>query len=139
MKDIDITKLLKESKFNFSRSSGKGGQKVNKVETKAELVFNVVDSYSLSGETKMLLLKKLKNKIDNKGTFRTYSQTERTQLGNRKKVIEKFTKTVTTALKREPVRIKTKEPASSKIERLDLKRKHSIKKKMRREKVYDED
>jgi ribosome-associated protein len=139
MKDIDISKLLKESKFNFSRSGGKGGQNVNKVETKAELVFNVVNSYTLTGEAKMLLLKKLKNKIDTEGNFRIYSQTERTQLGNRKKVIEKFTNAIKTALKREPVRIKTKEPVSSKLERLEVKRKHSIKKKMRSEKVYDED
>lgn len=139
MKDIDISKLLKESKFNFSRSGGKGGQNVNKVETKAELVFNVVNSYTLTGEAKMLMLKKLKNKIDNEGNFRMYSQTERTQLGNRKKVIEKFTNAIKTALKREPVRIKTKETPSSKIERLEVKKKHSIKKKMRSEKVYDED
>jgi ribosome-associated protein len=139
LKEIDISKLLKESKFNFSRSGGKGGQNVNKVETKAELVFNVVNSYTLTGESKMLLLKKLKNKIDSEGNFRIYSQTERTQLGNRKKVIEKFTNAIKKAMKREPVRIKTKEPVSSKLERLDNKRKHSIKKKMRSEKVYAED
>jgi len=138
LKEIDITKLLKESKFNFSRSGGKGGQNVNKVETKAELVFNVVDSYTLTGESKMLLLKKLKNKIDSEGNFRIYSQTERTQLGNKKKAIEKFTNYIKTALKREPVRIKTKEPLSSKRERLDMKRKHSIKKKIRSEKIYDD-
>ncbi|HJY62647.1 MAG TPA: alternative ribosome rescue aminoacyl-tRNA hydrolase ArfB, partial [Ignavibacteria bacterium] len=119
MNDIDIIKLLKESKFNFSRSGGKGGQNVNKVETKVELVFNIPESLTISGETKMTLLRKLKNKVDKEGNIRLYAQTERSQLGNRKKVIDKFTSLIKNALKREPIRIKTKEPVSSKLERLD--------------------
>ena len=139
MNEVDINKLLKESKFNFSRSGGKGGQNVNKVETKAELVFNILDSLTLNSETKMLLLKKLSNKIDKEGNLRVYSQTERSQLGNRKKAAEKFTSTINNALKKVPVRIKTAEPLSAKIKRLDTKKKQSKKKKIRREKNYFED
>lgn len=137
--EIDINKLLKEAKFNFSRSGGKGGQNVNKVETKAELVFNIPDSLAISAETKMLLLRKLKNKIDKEGNIRVYSQTERTQLGNKKRAMEKFASMINTALKREPVRIKTVEPLSSKIERLERKRKHSEKKKERSVKDFYND
>jgi len=139
MQDIDITKLLKEAKFNFSRSGGKGGQNVNKVETKVEIVFNIPDSLTMSGETKMTLLRKLKNKVDKEGNIRIYAQTERSQLGNRKKAVEKFTSLIKNALKREPVRIKTKEPVSSKLERLVMKRKISEKKKARSRKDFIDD
>ena len=139
MREIDINKLIKESRFNFSRSGGKGGQNVNKVETKAELVFNVPDSLTISGETKMLLLRKLKNKIDKEGNIRIYSQTERTQLGNKKRAMEKFASMIKTALEKEPVRIKTIELLSSKLERLEMKRKHSEKKKVRRAKDFYDD
>jgi len=139
MKEIDINKLLKGASFNFSRSGGKGGQNVNKVETKAELVFNIPDSLTINAETKMLLLKKLKNKIDKEGSIRLYSQTERTQLGNKKRAIEKFVTLINTALKKEPIRIKTIEPLSSKVKRLEMKKKHSEKKKERRIKNFYED
>lgn len=136
MKKTEIDKLLNETKLSFSRSGGKGGQNVNKVETKAELVFNVVNSMVLDGESKMLLLKKLKNRIDKEGNLRVYSQTERSQLGNRKKAVEKFTLLITKALQKAPERIKTKVPASVKLKRLDKKRKKSEKKKIRGDKVY---
>ncbi|HEY3250840.1 MAG TPA: alternative ribosome rescue aminoacyl-tRNA hydrolase ArfB [Ignavibacteria bacterium] len=139
MTEIDINKLLKEARFSFSRSGGKGGQNVNKVETKAELVFNVPDSLTINAETKMLLLRKLKNKIDKEGNIRVYSQTERTQLGNKKRAIEKFVSMINTALKKEAVRIKTIEPLSSKMKRLEKKRKHSIKKKERGTKDFFDD
>ncbi len=139
MNEVDINKLLKESKFNFSRSGGKGGQNVNKVETKVELVFNIPESLTIGGEMKMTLLRKLKNKVDKEGNIRLYAQTERSQLGNRKKVVDKFTSLIKNALKREPVRIKTKEPVSSKLERLDKKRKLSEKKKARSEKNFIDD
>jgi len=137
--EVDINKLLKESKFNFSRSGGKGGQNVNKVETKAELVFNILDSLTLNSETKMILLKKLVNKIDKEGNLRVYSQTKRSQLGNRKRTVEKFTNLINKALKRVPVRIKTAEPFSSKLKRIEIKKKISEKKKVRRERINIEE
>lgn len=139
MKDIDLNKLLRESKFNFSRSGGKGGQNVNKVETKAELVFNVIESHSLDSETKMILLKKLSNKIDREGNLRIYSQTERSQLGNRKRVTVKFMSLFNDAMRKVPIRIKTLEPISAKLKRLDAKKKQSEKKKARSRKAeFDE-
>lgn len=137
MKTIDLNKLLKEVKFNFSRSGGKGGQNVNKVETKAELVFNIADSLTVDDESKDTLLRKLKNKIDNDGDIRIVSQTERSQLGNRKKAVDKFVKLIETAMKKENVRIKTAKTYSSRLQRLEQKKKHAEKKKVRSVKDFE--
>lgn len=134
--DIDINKLIKEVQYNFSRSGGKGGQNVNKVETKVEMVFNIDDSMVISDETKALLKKKLYNKLDKESNIRVVSQTERSQLGNRKKAVEKFVKLLENATKAEAVRVKTKKSYSSKQERLAEKKKHGEKKKLRSGKDY---
>lgn len=139
MKNIDINKILKEVTFSFSRSGGKGGQNVNKVETKAELVFNIDESYVIDEEIKSLLKKKLKTRIDKEGKFRLYSQTERTQLGNKNKAIERFIKIINNALKKEPVRIKTVKSKSTKDAILKAKKIHSEKKKVRSMKDFSED
>ncbi len=136
MHNIDINKILKEVKFSFSRSGGKGGQNVNKVETKVELVFNIEDSLVIDDKTKSLLKKKLQNRIDKENNIRLFTQTERTQLGNRKKAIEKFIKLFNNALKKEAVRVKTVKSYSSKEAVLKEKRKHSAKKKERSKKDF---
>lgn len=136
MNNIDINKILKEVKFNFSRSGGKGGQNVNKVETKVELVFNINDSMTLSDGAKAILRKKLVNRIDNESNIRAVSQTERTQFGNRKKVIEKFIKMLNNALKKEKIRVKTVKSISTKEEILREKKKQSEKKKQRLNKDF---
>ncbi len=129
--NIDLNKILKEVKYNTSRSSGKGGQNVNKVETKVELVFNIDGSMTFDDEGKALLHKKLYNKIDSDSNIRVTSQTERTQLGNKKKVIEKFVKHLDNALKKEKFRVKTVKSLLSKQQILEEKKKHGIKKKQR--------
>jgi ribosome-associated protein len=131
MKNIDIDKILKEVKYNFSRSGGKGGQNVNKVETKVELVFNVDDSLVIDEDVKSLLRKKLYNKLDKESNIRVVSQTERTQLGNKKKSVEKFIKLIDRAMKKETVRIKTVKNISKKEAVLEEKRKQSMKKRQR--------
>ncbi|HAX49645.1 MAG TPA: aminoacyl-tRNA hydrolase, partial [Bacteroidetes bacterium] len=81
LQNIDLNKILKEVKFNTSRSGGKGGQNVNKVETKVELVYNITGSMVIDEEIKDILRKKLYNKLDSEHNLRITSQTERTQLG----------------------------------------------------------
>ena len=130
MSNIDLNKILKEVTYNFSRSGGKGGQNVNKVETKVELVFNIDDSMTLDNSVKELFKKKLHNKIDKEGNIRVVSQTERTQLGNKKKVNEKFVKMVNNALRKEKVRIRTVKSMTTKEGILREKKKQSQKKKM---------
>lgn len=139
LKNIDLNKILKEVKFNTSRSGGKGGQNVNKVETKVELVFNIPGSLVIDDEIKENLQKKLYNKLDSDHSLRITSQTERTQLGNRKKVIEKFIKLINAALIKEKIRIKTVKSYSSKQQVLEEKRKHSKKKENRRKKDFDDE
>ena len=139
MKSIDLNKLLKEISFNFSRSSGKGGQNVNKVETKVELVFNLLTSYTLSDDAKKTIFSKLKNRLNNQGELKVTSQSERSQLGNRKKVIARFIKLIEMAMKKENVRIKTVKTLSSKEKRIEEKKIISKKKKERRVKDFDID
>ena len=139
LSNIDLNKILKEVKFNFSRSGGKGGQNVNKVETKVELVFNIPASMTLEDGYKELLVKKLHTKLDNDSNVRIVAQTERTQLGNRKKAVDKFIKLLNNALKKEKVRVKTVKSASTKITILEKKKKHGQKKKQRSEKILPEE
>jgi ribosome-associated protein len=129
--NVDINKLLKEVRFNFSRSGGKGGQNVNKVETKAELTFNIYKSNTLSVQLKELLLRKLKRRLTSGSVIRIVAQSERTQLGNRKAAEDRFEKIIMNALQKEKVRAKTKASRSSNEKRLEHKKLISHKKKMR--------
>jgi ribosome-associated protein len=126
-----IEQLLKEAEFRFSRSSGKGGQNVNKVETKVELIFNVTDSEMLDDVQKEKIIKRLASRIDREGNLRIVSQTGRTQLSNRKNTVDKFVKLVFSALRKEKKRIKTERTLSSRVQVLEKKKKHSEKKRVR--------
>lgn len=135
----DIKNLLTEVTYNFSRSGGKGGQNVNKVETKVELVFNVENSNFLNGDQKGRLKSKQANKIDNEGNMRITSQTERTQAGNRRKVEEKFEKLLHASLRKEKKRMRTKVPKAAKEKILEKKKKHGERKKERSLKISEEE
>ena len=131
MNRYKIEELLKEAEFRFSRSGGKGGQNVNKVETKAELIFNVAESSLLDEIQKEKIMKRLANRIDKEGNLRIVSQTGRTQLSNRKNTTDKFIKLIFSALRKEKKRIKTERSLSSKEQILEKKKKHSEKKRER--------
>ncbi len=90
--------LSGELKFATSRSGGPGGQNVNKVNTKVELRFNVTESNSLSEKEKTTIFLKMKNRINSEGELLIISQSERTQLMNRKKAEDKFFKLLASAL-----------------------------------------
>jgi ribosome-associated protein len=136
---MNINNLISEVSFNFSRSGGKGGQNVNKVETRVELVFNIYNSIVLTEKQKDLLRKSLKNKIDKEENLRIVSQSERSQLGNRKKVIEKFIHIIQSSLIKKKKRVRTKIPENVKVQILESKRKQSEKKRDRKNKfLYEE-
>jgi ribosome-associated protein len=121
-----------ELHFSASRSSGPGGQNVNKVNTKVELRFSIPGSILLSDEEKRLILEKLKKRINSEGELILVSQAERSQLKNKEKVVEKFYTLLTRALTPRKNRKPTKPSHASKEERLESKRMQSEKKERRK-------
>lgn len=131
VKQPDIESLITECRFEATRSSGAGGQNVNKVSTKVILLFNVPESKVLDQDQKDVFLYELSTRISKAGIFRLSSGVERTQLGNRKRVTEKFLKLVETAFMTEEERIATKPTAGSKQRRIESKKAQSMKKSIR--------
>jgi ribosome-associated protein len=129
---MDERDFTGELSFSASRSSGPGGQHVNKVSTKMELRFNVAVSVLLSEDEKALIAEKLANRINAAGELVLVSQTERSQLQNKEKVTEKFYLLITRALTPRKKRKPTKPSRASKEERLETKRQNSEKKERRK-------
>ncbi|HUX97593.1 MAG TPA: alternative ribosome rescue aminoacyl-tRNA hydrolase ArfB [Bacteroidales bacterium] len=125
-------KFEDEFVFSASRSSGPGGQNVNKVNTKVELRFSVFATLILNEAEKEIVLQKLKKKINKEGELLIVSQEGRTQNENKIIVIEKFYDLITKALTIPAHRKPTKPTLSSKAKRLDEKKIRSKVKKLRR-------
>ena len=139
--DLIITKKLvipsKEVKWRFSRSSGPGGQNVNKVESRVEIIFNLEDSEVLNDYQKKILKVYLKNKLVNNSLCLAV-QEHRNQLLNRQLALIKFISIIRDALnKPSKLRKSTKPTKASKRKRIEFKKKRGeLKKSRRKEKTY---
>ena len=133
--DLIITSRLvipsRELKWRFSRSSGPGGQKVNKTNTRVEIIFNIDESKVLNDYQKKVLTKKLKTKLVN-NCICLAVQEERNQLLNRQIAIKRISSEIRNSLKNSSkIRKATKPSKASQNRRLDSKKKRGELKKNR--------
>ncbi len=126
----------KEFDFQTSRSSGPGGQNVNKVETRVTLRFNVHSSELLDQREKERLQLKWASKLTSEGDLLVSAEKHRSQLRNREEAIKTFKRLVEKAFTDPKPRKKTKPSKSAIKKRLDSKKKHSDKKSNRRKPDY---
>ena len=133
--DLIITSRLvipsRELKWRFSRSSGPGGQKVNKTNTRVEIIFNIEESKVLNDYQKKVLTKKLKTKLVN-NCICIAVQEERNQLLNRQIAIKRISSVIRNSLKNSSkIRKATKPSKASQKRRLESKKKRGELKKIR--------
>ena len=116
MKTIDSTALMQECTFRTSRSGGHGGQRVNKVETRVELIFDIDKSALFTEEEKEILYKKLSARLTQDGLLQLSCEKERSQYRNKQVVIERLVLILEKALAPVKPRKKTG-PTASAIEK----------------------
>ena len=139
--DLKITKTLvipsNEIKWRFSRSSGPGGQNVNKIESRVEIIFNLEDSKVLNDYQKEILKRNLKNKLVN-NSLRLAVQEHRNQLLNRQLALMKFSSIIKNALNKPcKLRKSTQPTKASHKKRVEVKKKRGeLKKSRQKEKIY---
>ena len=139
--DLQITKTLvipsNEIKWRFSRSSGPGGQNVNKIESRVEIIFNLEDSKVLNDCQKAILKINLKNKLVN-NILCLAVQEHRNQLLNRQLALMKLSSIIKDGLNK-PFKIRkfTQPTKASQKKRVEFKRKNGeLKKSRQKEKIY---
>ena len=139
--DLKITKTLvipsNEIKWRFSRSSGPGGQNVNKIESRVEIIFDLEDSKVLNDYQKEILKRNLKNKLVN-NSLRLAVQEHRNQLLNRQLALIKFSSIIKNALNKSfKLRKSTRPTKASQKKRVEVKKKRGeLKKSRQKEKIY---
>ena len=139
--DLKITKTLvipsNEIKWRFSRSSGPGGQNVNKIESRVEIIFDLEDSKVLNDYQKEILKRNLKKKLVN-NSLRLAVQEHRNQLLNRQLALMKFSSIIKNALNKPfKLRKSTLPSKESQKKRVEFKKKRGeLKKSRQKEKIY---
>jgi ribosome-associated protein len=121
-----------ELRFVTSRSSGPGGQNVNKVETRVTLLFDTAGSPTLSEDQRRRIAERLAGRIGRDGVLRVTAQRHRSQSANRELVVERFRELLREALARRKPRRPTRPSAAAERRRLEEKRRRSEVKRRRR-------
>ncbi|WEK20317.1 MAG: alternative ribosome rescue aminoacyl-tRNA hydrolase ArfB [Candidatus Pedobacter colombiensis] len=129
--------ILKAVTFKTSRSGGKGGQNVNKVSSKVELIFNIAEAYFFTDNERTLLTERLAGRIDQEGNIHVVSQEDRSQLLNKEKTIAKLIILLKSALHVQKKRKTTKIPKAVIRKRLADKQSVSAKKESRKRPQLD--
>ena len=129
--------LQKEITYKTSRSGGKGGQNVNKVSSKVELLFSVSNSAFFTDEEKELINHKLQSRFNKDGLVQVICDEERSQYLNKEKAIERLNLLLTKALHKPKVRKATKVSKAAKTARLEKKRMNSLKKEGRKKRLEE--
>ena len=133
---MDKAQLLKELHFKATRSSGPGGQHVNKTSTRVELSWSLQDSQVFTEQQKARLNDKLNNRISKDGFLLLASQNSRSQHKNKEDVIKRFLGLIQKSLQIPKKRKKTKPSKVAKLKRLSNKKAHSDKKANRKKPDY---
>lgn len=123
---------IEEISYRTSRSSGSGGQNVNKVETAVEAFWHIASSESFTQEQKEVLAQKLKNRINRSGFLQIRSTEARTQLENKALATTKLLSALESALKKDKPRRATKIPRAVKEKNKLSKLHHALKKEQRK-------
>jgi ribosome-associated protein len=129
--------LQKEVTYKTSRSGGKGGQNVNKVSSKVELLFGIDQSALFTDEEKALLLTKLQSRLNKDGYLQVMCEEERSQYLNKEKALEKLHLILTRALHKPKVR-KASKPSKAMIAARLANKKIQATKKENRKKSFDD-
>ena len=134
---MDAQTILHECQFKAVRSSGSGGQHVNKVSSKVELQFNVTQSEGLSEREKTRIQQKLASKLTQEHVLILQAGDTRSQHRNKQLVISRFLTLVKEALKVPKKRKATKPTRASITKRLETKQKNAVKKQLRQKPKLD--
>ena len=134
---MDIDLLKTELSYKYVRSSGSGGQNVNKVSSKAELYFNVEASLVFNEDEKLKLSEFFSNRLSKDGVLVLACDESRSQFRNKAIVTQRFLELIEQGLKEEKERKSTKVPKAVKRKRLASKRKNSEKKANRKKPDID--
>ena len=122
---MDAQTILHECQFKAVRSSGSGGQHVNKVSSKVELQFNVAQSEGLSDLEKTRIQQKLASKLTQEHVLILQAGDTRSQHRNKQLVISRFLTLLKDALKIQKKRKPTKPTRASVTKRLETKQKNA--------------
>ncbi|WP_397444610.1 alternative ribosome rescue aminoacyl-tRNA hydrolase ArfB [Polaribacter sp. R77954] len=129
--------ILLELKFKAIRSSGAGGQHVNKTSSKIELTFDLENSVALSAHQKTILKEKLSSKLTKENVFILFCEDTRSQHRNKELAIKRFLKIIATGLKRPKKRKPTKPSFASLKRKAENKQRNSVKKALRKRPELD--